>query len=176
MIDTPVLVMSWNSGNVYIKRRFHIFKNCEIQYWIYTVKPFQFKLISQAYEVLSDPIKRTIYDKGGEEAIKRSRPRFEIEVLSPLDIFGMFFNAGRKAGTRGKDMVMPIRVSLEEFYSGGTRKMCLRRQVVCANCDGKLHLILLAHLSQPKAHWWVYRIGSSPSSVDYRLSSVVHTL
>ena len=87
--------------------------------------------------VLSDPIKRILYDKGGEEAVKRCQPQIELEVLSPLDIFGAFFNDGRDTGTRGKDIILPIRVSLDEFYSGSTRKLCLRRKVVCSKCDGK---------------------------------------
>lgn len=48
----------------------------------------QFKLISQAYEVLSNPDKRKIYDEGGEQALKEGGSSGGGGFSSPMDIFG----------------------------------------------------------------------------------------
>ncbi|XP_041436144.1 dnaJ homolog subfamily A member 1-like isoform X1 [Xenopus laevis] len=53
----------------------------------------KFKLISQAYEVLSDPKKRDLYDRGGEQAIKEGGMG-EGNFSSPTDIFDKFFGVG----------------------------------------------------------------------------------
>ncbi|KAL8591856.1 mitochondrial protein import protein MAS5 [Nucella lapillus] len=100
----------------------------------------KFKSISQAYEVLSDPKKREVYDRGGEEAIKGGGQGSNFDFHSPMDLFDMFFGGGgmRRQGPRkGKDVVHQIKVSLEDLYNGSTRKLALQKNVICAKCDGR---------------------------------------
>ncbi|KAI1904461.1 hypothetical protein AGOR_G00005880 [Albula goreensis] len=97
----------------------------------------KFKLISQAYEVLSDPKKRDLYDHGGEQAIKEGGMGGG-DFSSPMDIFNMFFGGGGRMQRerRGKNVVHQLGVTLEEVYSGATRKLGLQKNVICEKCDG----------------------------------------
>ena len=93
-----------------------------------------------AYEVLADPKKRELYDKGGEKAIKEGG--LESDRHNPMDIFDMFFGGGggRRRGrqsNKGKDVIHQLKVSLEDLYNGTTRKLALQKDVICAKCDGK---------------------------------------
>ncbi|KAI3915023.1 hypothetical protein MKX01_039525 [Papaver californicum] len=109
--------------------------------------PEKFKEVAQAYEVLNDPEKRQIYDQYGEDALKG-------EGMGgfggggghdPFDIFSSFFSGGggMGGGTRGKrqrkgeDVVHLLKVSLEDLYSGTSRKLSLSRNVICSKCTGK---------------------------------------
>lgn len=107
--------------------------------------PEKFKEITRAYEVLSDQDKRAKYDKFGEEGLDNDGPG------DASDIFEAFFGGGgrRGGGTRRrqktKDVVQNLKVTLEQMYSGYTKKMAITRQVIdkkkgvqeCRECDGR---------------------------------------
>lgn len=101
----------------------------------------QFKLISQAYEVLSNPEKRQIYDEGGEQALKEGGGGGG-GFTSPMDIFDMFFSGGFSRGRgrrerRGKNLVHPLAVTLEELYNGSVRKLQVEKNIICEKCEGE---------------------------------------
>lgn len=100
----------------------------------------RFKLISQAYEVLSNSEKRQVYDRYGEDGIKEGGGGGGGGMHNPMDIFNMFFGGGggsRERETKARDTIHNLPVSLEQLYSGATRKMKLTRDVICKKCKGK---------------------------------------
>jgi DnaJ family protein A protein 1 len=96
----------------------------------------KFTAISQAYEVLSDPKKRDLYDRGGEQAIKEGG--MEEDMHSHMRFYDMFFGMGGRNGpTKGKNVVHPLKVSLEDLYNGAVRKLALQKNVICPKCEGR---------------------------------------
>ncbi|KAK6144619.1 hypothetical protein DH2020_021439 [Rehmannia glutinosa] len=90
--------------------------------------PEKFKEIAQAYEVLSDPEKREIYDQYGEDALK--------EGMGGGGGAGGGSSRGRRQ-RRGEDVIHPLKVSLEDLYNGTSKKLSLSRNVLCPKCKGK---------------------------------------
>eukprot|EP00270_Netrium_digitus_P013433 TRINITY_DN4466_c0_g1_i1.p1 TRINITY_DN4466_c0_g1~~TRINITY_DN4466_c0_g1_i1.p1 ORF type:complete len:422 (-),score=74.07 TRINITY_DN4466_c0_g1_i1:334-1599(-) len=110
--------------------------------------PEKFKEIAYAYEVLSDPDKREIYDQYGEDALKEGmgggggmHDPFDIfrDIFGTGSPFGPMGGGGSRGGSRkrrGEDVVHHLRVTLEELYSGTSKKLSLSRNVICAKCKG----------------------------------------
>lgn len=98
--------------------------------------PEKFKEISRAYEVLSDPEKRKIYDDLGEEGLEGGGAGGD-----PTDIFDLFFGGGRRASRqaskkKGEDIVSSMKVTLEQMYNGATKRMAINKDVLCKSCNG----------------------------------------
>ena len=110
----------------------------------------RFKLISEAYAILSDPQKRAEYDRFGKAGSARggfssyggfSGDPFDIfrEVFGGGfgDIFGMGGTGQRKAAKRrGADLQLRLQLTLEEIAQGAKKKLKLKKQVKCDTCDG----------------------------------------
>eukprot|EP00904_Undaria_pinnatifida_P001334 jgi/Undpi1/11200/HiC_scaffold_30.g13498.m1 len=92
--------------------------------------PEVFKEITMAYEVLSDPDKRKLYDKYGKEGVEGEGAG---GGQTPEDIFSMFFGGGAKSrgGPRkGEDDRHKLKVALEDLYNGKTCRLAVTRNKV----------------------------------------------
>jgi DnaJ family protein A protein 2 len=98
----------------------------------------KFKEISNAYEVLSKPETRSMYDKYGMEGLKEGRGQHGGGGDLFEHLFGFGGGRGRRAGPRrGEDTVQAFPVDMADLYNGATKKIALRKKVLCGDCDGR---------------------------------------
>lgn len=104
----------------------------------------KFKDVTHAYEVLSDPQKRRIYDTTGNENGTQSGAGagFSGAGFAFQDIFETFFGGqGGAQGPaprtrRGQDALIAVRVDLRDAVFGVNKKIEVETAVVCPTCDG----------------------------------------
>ncbi|MCS7004927.1 MAG: molecular chaperone DnaJ [Cytophagales bacterium] len=117
----------------------------------------RFKEAAEAYEVLSDPEKRKIYDRYGHAGLNGmgggsggTGPSMEdifsrfhdIFGESPFgDFFGGAFSSRNAGGTRrpmkrGSNLRIKLKLTLDEIANGTEKKIKVKRYVTCEACGG----------------------------------------
>ncbi|SCV69125.1 BQ2448_2145 [Microbotryum intermedium] len=95
----------------------------------------KFLEIGHAYEALSDPEKRKIYDRFGEEGLKQQQGNGG-GFHDPFDIFRQAFGGQQQQQRKGNNMVADIEVDLESIYSGDRINFNIARKQICEECEG----------------------------------------
>jgi molecular chaperone DnaJ len=106
----------------------------------------RFKEVTQAYEVLSDPEKRQMYDLGGDPFARAgSGPGggFGAAGFPFSDLVDAFFGGGaaprgpRSRARRGRNATIRVDLDLSECAFGTTRELVIDTAVVCPTCSGE---------------------------------------
>lgn len=109
-----------------------------------------FKECAEAYEVLSDTQKRSIYDQYGREGLRGASggpATHDFSRMNIDDIFSMFGDVfggggggggqrGRRGPARGYDLETEVSITLEDVLKGCERDVEFTRLDVCDKCTG----------------------------------------
>jgi len=115
----------------------------------------KFKEASEAYEVLSDATKRQRYDQFGHSGLHGGQDFHGFSNVNDIfshfsdifggssifdDFFGQTSSRGRgrrrSTGTPGSDLRVTLKVTLEEIASGVSKKIKIKKYVICESCKG----------------------------------------
>jgi len=102
----------------------------------------KFKEAAEAYETLSNKEKREVYDAYGHNGPGNQGNQGHQGGQNMNDIFSsMFggrdpFNRQRERQRKGQDLILNIRISLEDIFNGSTKKFKYKRNTPCGTCDG----------------------------------------
>jgi molecular chaperone DnaJ len=115
----------------------------------------KFKEAAEAYEILSDADKKARYDRYGHAGVDPNmgggggfQGRSAEDIFAHFgDIFGdggspfeAFFGGGgsrsRSTGQKGTNLRIKVSMSLEEVLTGVSKKIKVKKQKTCYNCNG----------------------------------------
>jgi molecular chaperone DnaJ len=112
----------------------------------------KFKTVSEAYDILSDPKKRTEYDQvrtygasaggfgGADPRNRQGGQNFNVnleDVLGGFNLGDLFGGGSRKQkARRGSDLETDVSISFNDALDGTTIPLTLRGETSCGNCKG----------------------------------------
>ena len=116
----------------------------------------KFKEAAEAYEILSNDDKRQKYDRYGHDGVKGSAYGSSgftdindifwhfSDIFGGSSIFDDFFGGGgsrtrgrrQSTGVPGSDLRVNLKLTLEEIATGTTKKLKIKKQVKCNQCNG----------------------------------------
>lgn len=104
----------------------------------------RFKEINEAFMVLSDPEKRSVYDRFGHEGLRSAGGMPDWNNIDPFEIFEQFFGGfggfggrqRRNAPRRGEDLSYSITLDFQECASGTDHELEITRDEICERCNG----------------------------------------
>ena len=104
----------------------------------------KFLEVAEAYEALSEPTTRKIYDQYGHDGLANHKRGGQGggQGHDPFDLFSRFFGGGGHFGggagsgvRRGPDMDVRLNFPLRDFYNGRDMEFTLEKQQICEDCE-----------------------------------------
>jgi molecular chaperone DnaJ len=103
----------------------------------------KFREATEAYEVLKDDEKRSLYNQFGFAGVKGRASAHDFDMQDALRAFmrdfggfESFFGGRQGRSEGGADMQVRMVLTLEEVATGVSRKIKIRKRVPCTTCDG----------------------------------------